>query len=209
MPTHAPSTAALKGRPPASADALTAIRDKVREARDLLLEIEDIEQQLDDKKEKLNAIVGGGKEVGTLPTLMADRGVNRLELQAEGNLPAFDCRLKNYYKAVLPKDPELRAKGIKWLEEHDYDDVIKTVFSVQVGMHERKLAKEIAAALTKLNVFFEEKTDAPWTSLTALVKTMVEDEGVTPPLDLLGAVVGQVSEVKRVKEKKTKSRDDG
>lgn len=178
-------------------DKLDKVRDKVREARDTLLTQAALAERGKQISEHLNNLYH--KE---LPDLFVEAGIDSLGLEAEGNLPAFDTKLKPFYRASIPKDKE--ADAFKWLEKQGVGDMIKNMFSIQLGMGDNAKAKKLEEFLVKNKYDFERKRGVPWNTLTAFVKEQVEDRKVKPsdlPLDLLGAFVGSIVTIKPRKQK--------
>lgn len=188
MPLPSEVSAAMAERAP-SADKLDQLRDTIREQRDTLLEIEDLEAALKGKKLKLNAL-----EREVLPTLFADAGVDKVGLEAEGNLPAYDATAKPYYKASIAADwpLERQAAGFNWLIDNGHSDVVKTIITIEFGRGERERAEKLKGHLENWGISFNEKLGVQWNTLTKLVKELIEKRGLMPPLDLLGADVGRV-----------------
>lgn len=182
-------------KPPPSTDALNKLRDKVRRARDIEQEVASIQERAQElQKEKQEILF---KE---LPDLYEEYGVDKLGLEAEGNLPAYDTELKPYYHANIPKDGEDEA--FAWLEKNKHGDLIKTKIIVEMGRGDRALAKKVEAALKKLKVPYSSTLGVPWNTLTAFVREQIEQRQTTPPLAILGATVGRVVTLKPRKEKK-------
>lgn len=178
-------------------DKLDKVRDKVREARDTLVTQAELAERGRQISEHLNNLYH--KE---LPDLFVEAGIDSLGLEAEGNLPAYDTKLKPFYKASIPKDKE--AEAFKWLEKQGVGDMIKNMFSIQLGMGDNVKAKKLEEFLVKNKYDFERKRGVPWNTLTAFVKEQVEDRKVKPsdlPLDLLGAFVGSIVTIKPRKQK--------
>mgnify|MGYP001016388974 CR=1 FL=1 len=178
------------------ADLLKRAREMVKEARDLEVRMQngaELMKQLGTRKNELTF-----KE---LPDLYSEAGIRNLGIEADGNLPAYDTQLKPFYKANMPEDPDLRSRGFQWLDKEGHGDLIKVQFTINLGRGDVGQAKKLEAALKKLKIEYEKKMTVPWNTLTAFVKEQIEEKHRTPPLDLLGAVVGQVVTIKPVKEK--------
>lgn len=197
--TSKPSAAALaaaKNRAPPSEDKLDKVRIILRRARDADREITDLEARA--KAVKAEVLILKQK---TLPDLYDEAGIDNLGLPAEGNLPAYDCKLSPYYHASIgaewPGDD--RERAFAYLEKQNAGDLIKSLYIVAVPRGKLPLAKKVQAALTKLGVEFTTKKDVPWNTLTAWVKEQVEKRKVTPDLDVLGATVGRVVQLKERK----------
>ena len=202
MPTKPPSqpsaaaVAAMKNRAAPSEDKLEKVRTFLREARDIDRQIMDLEDALKVKNARKLELIQ--KE---LPDLYDEAGIDNLGLPAEGNLPAYDCKLGPYYKASISADwpEEDRAKAFAYLEKQGASDLIKSTYVVLLPRGKRAIAIKVEAALKKLGVEFSEKLDVPWNTLTAWLKEQVEKHKTTPELDLLGATVGRVVKLKERK----------
>lgn len=183
-------------------EAVARARRLVREQRDLELEIQDAEESLAAKKAQLNTM-----KHETLVTALQEAGLTEMSLAAEGNAPPLTARLKPYYKAAISASWEDERKDAAFaaLEGDGAGDLIRRVFSVSLGPRDGELAQRVRAALDTLGVEYEEMKSVPWASLTAYVREQTE-KGRVLPLDVLGATVGHVVDVKIPKQKQTKGK---
>lgn len=172
-----------------SEDKLDQIRAQCKVYRNLSLEIKDAELLLTEKKKKLTKM-----SMETLPELFAENNIPSITIGAEGNQPAMTMERKSFYKAVLPKRSE---EGLRWLEKNKHGDLIKRVFTVKLPMDSKKQADMLRKLVQKLDLAYEEKETVPWTTLTAFVKGMIEKRKKPVPLDILGAMVGWIVEIKQ------------
>ena len=192
----------------------TAMRRKHGDAKqdpDKLLHVRKLVAQVRELNAKREAMKDAVSEIGErvfkmqheeLPTLFMEIGVNKLSIEADGDLPAVDTKLAPFYKANIPR--EKAAEAFAWLEKNRHGDLIKNVFSVQLGMGDNVAAKKLEAFLRKEGIAYERSRAVPWNTLTAFVKEQVEDRKVKPsdlPLDLLGAYVGSVVTIRTTKQK--------
>lgn len=185
-------------KPVVPEDKLEAVRDQLRKSRDTELEIADLEKRLADRKSEQNKRV-----FEELPAMFQEIGIDRLGIEADGNLPAYDAALSPYYKASIPSDwpQEKQDEAFGWLENEGYGDLVKNTFLVQLGRGDEKRALKLRALLEKAGYEFENKRAVPWNTLTSFVKEQVEKHNTTPPLELLGATVGKIVKLKPRKEK--------
>jgi hypothetical protein len=183
---------------PPSDDSLERVRVVLRKTRDLDREIADLEARAKEAKGQVLEL-----KQRTLPDIYDEVGIDNLGLPAEGNLPAYDCKLEPYYHASIGTDweSERRVKAFNYLEEVNAGDLIKSVYIVAVPRGKRKVAIAVQKALEKLNVEFSTDLSVPWNTLTAWVKEQIEKKNTTPNLDVLGATVGRVVKLKERKEK--------
>lgn len=182
--------------PTASTDLLTAARNLLRTARDKELEAIDLEQRLATLKGEINEI-----KMKKLVDLFSRAGIKSLSLDAEGNTPAYSSTLKPYYKASISADwpLEQQDKAYDYLETQE-PDLIKRQITVDVG-RDTKLATRIKKALAKLKTEFSEGRSVHHGTLTKWLKEVHQKTGKLPQLDLIGATVGQIVDVKPTKEK--------
>lgn len=176
---------------------IEAVRDKLREARDVDIRISRLSEETSSLGKKKLALVHE-----ELPAMFAAAGIDSMGLEADGDLPAYDTKLKPFYKASIPKDK--KAEAFAWLRKNKHGDMIKNMFSVAVGAGDDAKAKKLEAFLKKEGFDYERDQGVPWNTLTAFVKEQIEDRKVRPsdlPLDLLGAFVGQVVTIKPRKAK--------
>jgi hypothetical protein len=174
-------------------DKLDALRDMARQLRDKEAEIGNLDERLKDAKAQALEI-----RTKKLVDLMAEVGVDKVGLPAEGNYPACDAELKPYYHAVISADwePERRQAAFAWLDSAGHGDLIKTAITILIGRDERDRAKEVEAWLASRQIDHTTQLDVPWNTLTAFVKEQVEKYHSTPPLETLGATVGQIVKLK-------------
>lgn len=180
------------------AEHLLEIRNMARLMRDQQTEVKELEERLAKSKASLFQLA-----TKDLPELFNEHKVRNITLEAEGNHPAYTVSVNPYYKAVLPKDNE--DAGLRWLEENGHGDIIRRSYTINLDRDSEAQANELRSFLELHDLPFEDKETVPWTTLTAFVKEQVEksnksDKVPAPPLDLLGAFVGQMAKIKPVRE---------
>lgn len=177
-------------------DRLEGIRSHLRIARDTAKEILDTEARLKTLKEE--QVTRLQKD---LPDLFDEANIDKLGLPAEGNLPAYDCKLDPYYHASISADwpEEKRTLAFDYLAGAGAEDLVKSLIIIALPRGERKTAKKVEAGLEKAGVPYVTKLDVPWNTLTAWVKEQVEKNKTLPKLDLIGATVGRVVKLKERK----------
>lgn len=178
-------------------DALEQVKQMARAMRDLSLSIKDQEERLAEQKKALFDITSK-----KLPELFNEHKVRSLTLEPEGNLPAYEVSVGPYYKAVLPVESD---PGLRWLEDNGHGDLIKRSYNVELDRDSEVEAKMLREFLEQHDLPFEEKESVHWATLTSFVKEQIEKSNKSadipaPPLDLLGAFVGQVAKMKLVRE---------
>ena len=184
-----------------SEDQLKVLRSKARELRDIDREIEDVQTKLSDlnsKKQKM--------QFEELPELLNKAGVDHVGLPAEGNLPAYDAKLKPYYRANIAADwePERRQKAFDYLIKSGNEDLIKTTITIRLGRGDHKLLATIKRLLKPVMKKLDFAVDmaVQWNTLTSFLKNQIEVEKEVVPLETLGASVGEIVELKPRKEKR-------
>jgi hypothetical protein len=173
-------------------DRLTRVREMAKQARDLGLSIKEKEDELNRTKSVLRHL-----QESELVDLFMEANIDHLGLPAEGNLPAYDLNLKPYCAANIAAGwpEEKRATAFQWLTDNDAGDLIKSVITIELDRGELRTMKKVQAALRKLDVDFEVKMSVPHGTLTAYVKELLA-ENQSPPLDVLGARIGQEVKMK-------------
>ena len=181
----------------ASEDKLKAIRDLVAEARSNEKKMSDLQEQL----KELSAAVNDTYQK-KLPDLYQEVGIDNISLPADGNYPAVDAKLQDYYSANIAAGwaPERRQEAFKWLEDHGHGDLIKTAVSAQLPREKRAAAKKLIALIEKAGFAAEVKEAVHSGTLSAWLKEQIELGAPIPPLELIGGSIGKVV---RLKERKS------
>lgn len=181
-------------------------KDKLEQLRRAVRRMRDTERRIEDQTEVLKATkqLKLDMEQQELPTLFMEAGVDHVGLPAEGNLPAYDARLRPYYHASISADwdPEKQQRAFAVLTRLELEDLIKNIIEVTTGRGQNALAKKVIAALRKLKVEFTVRRGVPWNSLTAAVKERYKRGEPMSDADLeaLGATVGTVVKLEQRKE---------
>jgi hypothetical protein len=175
-------------------DSLAEIRRLVAAARDKLQEIEDAEARLSDLKAEYRDLVET-----EIPDKMSEHGVNRIDLDPDGNKPAVEAKLRSYVAASIAAEwpEERRAAAFAALVKHGAGSLIKTDVKFSFGKGQSDKAKALALAYQQYNP--EIKEAVHHASLTAWLKEQVEGGEPTPPLDVIGGRVGSKVEIKKRK----------
>lgn len=189
------AAAALAPKP--SEDKLIKLRAAIARARDLELEIEAKQTALDEKMKELTTI-----RTVELPGIFEEAQVSgTITLEAVGNEPAYEATLAKFYSASLPDDDrrEKAFKRFKWLAE-----LSKTRFTVDFGKGDDKKVKAFTKLLKAKKVEASSKVGVHSGTLTAEIRRRFESGKPLAPgdLDLLGATVGTVVKLNKVKGQK-------
>lgn len=199
-PSAALAAAVRRDKTAPTEDSLERVRKVLRDARDKDREIADLEGRLKTVRAEVLEL-----KQKTLPDIYDEVGIDNLGLPAEGNLPAYDCKLEPYYHANISAEWEedRRQAAFTYLDEYGdgTGEMIKSTYTVLLPRGNRKKALAVEKALQKLKVEVVSKLEVPWNTLTAWVKEQVEKHNTTPDLNVLGATVGRVVKLKERKEK--------
>jgi hypothetical protein len=172
---------------------LNELRKLLEQHRDLQFEIENADTLQKDRKERLREL-----EFKTLPDMFNKVGVDKIGLESTGNMPGYDAKRAPYYHANIATSwpEEKRQAAFDWLEKHGGGDLIKAEIVLTIPSKNMKLRKMILSAVKKFKVQTEVNLTVPWGSLTSFIKESITKHGRMPPLDLLGAEVGERVQLK-------------
>lgn len=183
-----------------SKDNLEFLRDQIRYIRDLEHQIQNAEEKVKSlKRERLEL------QFSTLPALFMSNRISSINLDEEGNVPAYEAKLTDYYKANIEAEWPLskREKAFAWLKKHRLGDIIKTVFTIEVGMGNAKLTNKVEEFLKLQKIPHRKHKAVPWNSLTSAVKEFYRANKPLSDNDLetLGARVGKIVTLKQAKDR--------
>lgn len=182
-----------------AADLLERIRKSVASARDLEIEVEEMAERLKEKKAFLLKLTQR-----ELPDLMGEAKMDTFGLEAEGNLPAYDVKIRPFYSAKIPDERVEEAND--WFADNGHGDLVKNVFTIQFGKGEAKQAEKLRERLSKAGYEYTQKESVHTQTLLAFIREQIEVYGEPIPLDLFGATVGRVAKIAPRGEMKFKSR---
>lgn len=181
---------------PVAEDKLAAIRRRVAELREAELEAARLKESLTAQNILINDLLWS-----KLPQIMDEAGVPNIGIAADGNKPPYEVRVDDHYKANIPE--EHAPAAFAYLEKTKHDDLIKTTYTVSFGLREGGAARKFETALFKMGVPFSKKQGVPWNTLTAWFKVEQRKKPLSAKtMEILGASVGRVASVVKLKEKK-------
>jgi hypothetical protein len=186
-------------------DKLDQLREACRAGRDDILELEDLEGQVAAVKARIQVRI---RE--TIPELLVLAKVPAITLEAEGNHPAYEIKLKDFYRAGISAEwePEKQQAAFDALADLDSGDLIKTTVTLRFGRDDREKALLVVALLRDqqglaVGENFEIKQAVHQATLTKWLRERLQHKPPlpVPPLDVIGGDVGRVAEIKPVKPK--------
>lgn len=187
---------------------LVGQEDMLAAARRLVASVRSKGQEKADFEERVAALAAEIHELKhkRLPELFGSAKIKSLELEPEGNMPGAVAELKPYYKASIAAewDQEKQDAAFDALEKLGAGDLLKRTFTVEVGLRDAKLAAKVRKVLDRADLTYTEKRGVPWATLTKWVKERTENGKPLPPLDVIGAEVGHIVDVKEPKKEKGK-----
>lgn len=204
-------------RAPSEAESskITALGQELAQIESRLIRGEALMKELNARKQAImtkdlvDAMDAIGQDVMGLPDQNLDIVVGT---KYRASLPAKPKPEDEFFEAKA----ERRRKGLQWLRDDGHDGVINTevVLTFPRGMDQaaRQIAAEMqdrAAELERMDsgISFTVDIDesVPWATLTKLVKSLTEDHNRTDlPLDLLGATIFRIAEIKARKKSRSK-----
>lgn len=183
----------IKTGPKGTPNQLQELRAQVAKVRDLKLEIDDTDKRLKERRQDLEQL-----ERKTLPDLFNKVGISEITLDPEGNLPGYEAKREQYVHASIAAGwpEEKREAAFKYLQANGGGDLIKTEITITLPMKSTALRKTVLAAIKKLKVPHSVTLTVPWASLTAFIRETIKHKKKLPPLDVLGADVGEIVRLK-------------
>lgn len=175
-----------------SQDKIATAKAAVRQLAHEMARMGELEKLLEDSRARVTDL-----SQRVVPDALDAAGVDRVGLPELG----VDVRLEPWTRAVLPKDPNARARGLGWLVSNGHGDIIKNDVSLSLG---RGAHNEALSLVQELSSRFPEakvtcREDVHHMTLTAFVREQLA-KGEPVPLDDLGAAVGRVARVVKREE---------
>lgn len=178
-----------QGEAQASPDALDRLNQKLIEAIELKESVDQMEADLKAAKLSLNNM-----NTVVIPDMMAQMGMD--EVTQRG----WNIKVGEFVSGSLPKDDAARAKAIKWLEDHDAGELIKTNVSVVFGRSQHGDAVEIAKEIEAHGYAPALESTVHPQTLQAFARERLKD-GQPLDTETLGLYTGRVARFKRIGEK--------
>lgn len=176
---------------PATLELLTKL---AHEQIDLEKQVNDDSVALAEKQERLNRL-----QRVRIPDIMSELGMEEFKL-TDGTVISAKGDIKaNITEANKPA-------AFKWLEEHDFDGIIKTNVAVQFGKGEMDDAKKAMDALKEAGFVGSMERSIHPSTLKSFVKEQLEkgstEAGDSIPIETFGIFEFKLAKIKLPKAKK-------
>lgn len=177
---------------PATSDRMAEIERAMREHGEIARELGDLEQRAKQLADRRTAL-----ERERLPELFAAAGIDSHGLAAQGNLPAVDAELTDFFRANIAAswDAERREHGFAVLDELGLGDVISVDVTVHFPRGQEAAATNLVDRLTGMGIEGVEMTrSCKWNVLSAALREHYRLGGrlTGQQLDAIGGYVGRV-----------------
>ena len=160
---------------------LAIIRNKAVELRDLQLQKADLENQDNEIRAKIQHV-----ERHELIDLFDSAGISSVAVDADGNHPPFVAERTTVYEGKIPE--ERRIEALDWFTQTGHGDLVKSVITIQFGMHEWEEKMRVMGILSDYKIEYYTNESVHHMTLKAFVRTEIQ-KGHIIPMDLLGAYV--------------------
>jgi len=157
---------------------LSEIRDKAKELRDHYLEKTYLEEQLKALGSKIQHV-----ERHELIDMFDNAGISSITVDADGNHPPFIAKRATVYGGKIPE--ERRIEALNWFESAGHGDLVKSVITIQYGMHEHAERLRVMKLLSDNHVEYYTNESVHHSTLKAFIRTEIQ-QGHIIPMDLLG-----------------------
>jgi hypothetical protein len=161
-------------------DTIT-IRRKAVELRDFYLQKAELENRIKEVSRKITDV-----ERHELIDMFDNAGISGIDVDADGNHPAFRAERSTVYGAKIPD--ERRLEALQWFEQTGHGDLVKSVITIQFGMQEHEERLRVMKILSNNGVEYYTNESVHHMTLKAFIKGELQKSHVIP-MDLLGAYV--------------------
>lgn len=174
---------------PAPVDKMDRLSALAKEAGELMQEVSDITVALEENKAALDRILRR-----SIPDIMAELNMDELKM-SDGSV----ISIKNEINASISAANEPAA--FKWLEDNQFDGIIKTKLTSEFGKGEAANANKAAELLRNVGFDAEVKRSIHAMTLKSFVKERLE-KGDKIPTDVFGVFEFKQAKIKPPKAKK-------
>lgn len=177
-----------QGAAVAAPDALARLNEKLAEAISLKEAVDQMEEDLGAAKKSLNSL-----NTQVIPDMMAEMGME--EVTQRG----WKIKVGEFVSGSLPKEEGLRANAIRWLEEHDAGELLKTALSVTFTKSQHNEALSLASQIEQQGFAPKIESTVHPQTLLAFARERLKN-GEVLDTEVLGLYTGRVAKFKRVGE---------
>lgn len=178
-----------QGAAPAAPDALDRLNEHLGEAIDLTSSVEQMEADLSAAKKQLNYL-----KTSVIPDMMAELGME------ECTQRGWKVKVSEFVSGSLPKEEKEFKLALKWLEDHEGGDLLKTFVETQFPRSQHESALKVAEVINEMGFDVDVHSTVHPQSLQAFARERLKN-GEALDTDVLGLYTGRVAKFKRVGEK--------
>lgn len=172
----------------ASPDALSKLNTKLAEAIELKTMVDQMEADLSAAKQQLNLL-----NTSVIPDMMAELDMD--EVTQRG----WKVKVGEFVSGSLPKDEAKHEAAIKWLEDHDAGDLLKTSLGVQFSRSQHNVALDLAGYIQDQGYEAKVESTVHPQTLCAFARERLKN-GEALDTEVLGLYAGRVAKFKRLGE---------
>ena len=177
-----------EGAASAAPDSLVRLNETLAEAVALKEALDQLEEDAAAAKKQLTHIT-----TSVIPDMMAEIGMD--ECVQNG----WKIKLHQFVSGSLPKEEPERGKAIRWLQDHDASDLIKTTLTVAFTKGQHNVALDMAAKIQAEGYAPTLKEDVNAQTLGSFARERLKN-GEEVDTDVLGLYTGTVAKFTMVKE---------
>ena len=170
----------------APSDALTRLNTKIGEAIELKQVVDQLEEDLKAAKQQLQLI-----NTSVLPDMMAEIGVEKIVQNG------WEVKVSDFVSGSLPKDDVRKAAAIRWLEDHDAGELLKTSLSVDFSRSQHNEALNLAGSIEQQGFAPKVESTVHPQTLAAFARERIKS-GEAIDTEVLGLYTGRVAQYKNV-----------
>ncbi len=180
-------------------EGAAAPSDKLEVLHKMLDEATDLQSAIDTLSADLEAAMGAMNLLKTkrLPELMDELQMD--DLTRNG----YKIKINDFVSGSLPKEEGPRSTAIKWLEDHEGGDLLKTSIKMDFPKSQHEDAKAIADCLEKEGYAVALESGVHAATLQAFARERIRS-GEDIDTEVLGLYTGRVAKIDKVKEKAPK-----
>ena len=181
-----------------SGDALTQLQSLGKRVLTIDEQLAELEDRIKKRKAVRNDILSRD-----MPALMTQHNVDFVGVGGKRFV------LDDFYHASIKADAENAAEAYDWLESNDYGAIIKYTVTAEFP---KDSTEQVQALATYIRQRYQDASvtvarGVPWARLTSWLKETFERRRVDstvklPPLELMGATVGQMVKIDEPRKKR-------